>query len=261
MRRLAVAALLCAAALAAGCAAPGRPPLTASPDVGPNFAVPDERSRMVYLARQEWALFGRPVVIENGTGDPLLAFDEGSATHEAQAPMLARVLMYWYGVSRLPIVGHQGELRPWSAAFISWVAKSAGLGPDEFPPTVLHWNYIERFFAADGTGRFAARDPVRYAPRVGDLVCNARGGTSADFFEPAPRRVSLRSRRRGARRRARRDRRQRRRRGRAHTARHRRAGPARAAPAPAVGRGDRAARGRVTSTPPPSTSRRGCLRD
>jgi len=181
MRRLAVAALLCAAALAAGCAAPGRPPLTASPDVGPNFAVPDERSRMVYLARQEWALFGRPVVIENGTGDPLLAFDEGSATHEAQAPMLARVLMYWYGVSRLPIVGHQGELRPWSAAFISWVAKSAGLGPDEFPPTVLHWNYIERFFAADGTGRFAARDPVRYAPRVGDLVCNARGGTSADF--------------------------------------------------------------------------------
>jgi len=181
MRRLALPALLCAAALAAGCAAPGRPPLAAAPEVGPNFDVPDARSRMIYLARQEWRLFGRPVVIENGTEDPALAFDDGEATHEVQAPMLSRVLMYWYAVSRLPIVGYQGELRPWSAAFISWLAKGAGLMPEEFPPTVLHWDYIERFLAAGGGERFVARDPARYAPRAGDLVCNARAGNSADF--------------------------------------------------------------------------------
>jgi len=159
---------------AAGCAAPGRAPLTPSPDVTPNFVVPDIRSRMVHLARQEWTLFGRPIVIDADAGDPALGFDEDAATHEAQGPMLSRVLMYWYAVTRLPIVGRHGELRPWSAAFIAWLARGAGLTPAEFPSTVLHWDYIERFLAPGDDERFAARDPTSYAPRVGDLVCNAR---------------------------------------------------------------------------------------
>lgn len=179
MRMLALSLLLLAVA---GCAAPGRAPLTPSPDIAPNFAVPDVRSRMVHLALQEWALFGRPVVIDAGTADPVLNFDDGAATHEVQGPMLARVLMYWYGVTRLPIVGDQGELRPWSAAFIAWLARSAGLTPAEFPSTVLHWDYIERFLAPGDRDRFAARDPARYAPRVGDLVCNARNSASAPGF-------------------------------------------------------------------------------
>lgn len=181
MRRSPLPALLALVALVAGCAVPSRPPLTASPDVGPNFDVPDARSRMVFLARQEWALFGRPIVVEDGIADPVLSFDDGGATHEVQAPMLSRVLMYWYAVSRQPIIGYQGELRPWSAAFISWLAQGAGLLPEEFPPTVLHWDYIERFLAANDGERFAARDPARYAPRVGDLVCNAREGNSGGF--------------------------------------------------------------------------------
>ncbi|MCC6610927.1 MAG: DUF2272 domain-containing protein [Burkholderiales bacterium] len=169
----------------AGCAAPGRPPLTPSPDVTPNFVVPDARSRMVYLAEEEWTLFGRPVVVESGAGEPVLGFGDGNATNEVQGPMLARVLMYWYRVTRQPIVGHQGELQPWSAAFIAWLARSAGLTPAEFPSTVLHWDYIERFLSAGDRDRFAARDPARYAPRVGDLVCNARNSDEAPDFADA----------------------------------------------------------------------------
>jgi hypothetical protein len=179
----------------AGCAAPGRAPLTPSPDIAPNFAVPDIRSRMVHLALQEWTLFGRPVVLDAGVGDPVLSFDDGAATHEVQGPMLSRVLMYWYAVTRLPIVGDQGELRPWSAAFIAWLARNAGLTPAEFPSTVLHWDYIERFLASGERDPFAARDPARYAPRIGDLVCNARNSADApDFAEAA---VDLASLRRG----------------------------------------------------------------
>ena len=176
MSRLVFAAL-CALVLA-GCAtrAPERPPpLTALPDVGPNFLVPAAHERMVYLARQEWSLFGSPVVVRNHTDAPTLAFPPGTpATHEVQGPMLSRVMMYWYAVSRAPIVGTQGELRPWSAAFISWLARGAGFTHDEFPDTLLHWDYIERFLATRD-GAFVARDPARYAPRVGDLVCNSRG--------------------------------------------------------------------------------------
>ena len=169
--------------LAAGCAAPGPAPLTPSPEISPNFAVPSARERMVFLARQEWALFGRPVVTYDATGEATVHFEEnGVASHEVQPPMLTRVLMYWYSVTRLPVIGNEGELRPWSAAFISWLARGAGLAPGEFPSTVLHWDYIERFLEPRDGDRFAARDPTNYAPRVGDLVCVARSSFAAPGF-------------------------------------------------------------------------------
>jgi hypothetical protein len=180
------AALLLSAVLAGGCATPppprptGAPPLTPGPDVTPNFLVPSARERMVLLARQEWVLFGRAVAVRASDGTLQLAF-EGEATHEVQPAMLSRVLMYWYAVTRAPIVGRQGELEPWSAAFVSWLARSAGLPPEEFPPTVLHWDYIERFLGARDGARFVARDPRAYAPRAGDLVCISRSSAVVDF--------------------------------------------------------------------------------
>jgi Uncharacterized protein conserved in bacteria (DUF2272) len=176
--------LLGAALLAAGCTTATRPldppPLTPRASVVPNFVVPSMRSRMVFLAQQEWELFGRGVVVREEDGTAQVAFP-ANATHEAQPAMLSRVLMYWYAVSRSPIVGDQGELEPWSAAFISWLARSAGVAPDEFPPTVLHWDYIERFLRAGDGARFIARDPLLYAPRIGDLVCVSRSAAVTDF--------------------------------------------------------------------------------
>jgi hypothetical protein len=172
-----------AAMLAAGCATPptGAPPLTPGPDIAPNFLVPNPRERMVYLARQEWALFGRGVVVRQPDGAAEIAFDGDAAAHEVQPEMLSRVLMYWYAVTRAPIVGRQGELEPWSAAFVSWLARSAGFTTDEFPDTVLHWDYIERFLGARAGARFVARDPRSYAPRAGDLVCVSRSPAVAAF--------------------------------------------------------------------------------
>jgi hypothetical protein len=187
--RIAAAMLLLALA---GCTAvpppkpPARPPLTALPDVPPNFLVPPLRDRMVYLARQEWTLFSRPTLVRGADGDAKLAFAPGVAeSHEAQPPMLSRVLLYWYAVTREPIVGEEGELRPWSAAFVSWLVRSADLGGSDFPATVLHWDYIQRFRSP---GRFATRDPRSYAPRVGDLVCTARDETidGFDALRPGP---------------------------------------------------------------------------
>ena len=169
--------------IVAGCAAPGPAPLTPSPDISPNFAVPSVRERMVYLALQEWDLFGRPVVTYDTAGEGTVHFPAGVLpTHEVQPPLLSRVLMYWYSVTRLPIIGDEGELRPWSAAFISWLARGAGLAPSQFPSTVLHWDYIERFLEPEDGDRFAARDPASYAPQIGDLVCVARSSLAAPNF-------------------------------------------------------------------------------
>jgi Uncharacterized protein conserved in bacteria (DUF2272) len=179
-----IALIACAGLIATGCATRpiGAPPLTPSAAIQPNFLVPNVRERMIFLARQEWTLFGQPVVIRDGNGVVQVEF-EGAATHEIQPAMLSRVLMYWYAVTRLPIVGNQGELEPWSAAFISWLAKSAGLTPEDFPPTVLHWDYIERALKARDGARFAAHDPRAYAPKVGDLVCISRSNAVAGFAE------------------------------------------------------------------------------
>ena len=176
--------MACVSLLAAGCATQplGAPPLTPSAYVEPNFLVPTVRERMVVLARQEWTLFGQPVAVRDPNGVTQLEFG-GAATHEAQPAMLPRVLMYWYSVTRLPIVGYQGELQPWSAAFISWLAKNAGLTPEDFPPTVLHWDYIARFLGAPDSARFTAHDPRAYAPKVGDLLCLSRSGAVAAFAE------------------------------------------------------------------------------
>jgi len=202
---------LLAVLVLAGCAAPRpppRPPLTPSPTVVPAFPVPSARERMVFLARQEWALFGSPLARSgnggnggnggangaNGGSVSRLEFpDPTRRSHELQGPMLTRVMMYWYAVSAAPIVGTAGELRPWSAAFMSWIARAAGYAPAQFPATVLHWDYIERFLSPGPDDRFATRDPLQYAPRVGDLVCNARGGT-ASTMPPAD---GLRGLRRG----------------------------------------------------------------
>jgi hypothetical protein len=184
-RPAALAAVL-VALLAAGCASPRAPrpaerppPLTASPNVPPGFPVPSACERMVHLAWQEWTLFGSPEVVAQPEGGTRLAFaaDTGP-THELHAPMQSRVLVYWYTVSRAPIVGYAGELRPWSAAFVSWLARGAGHAPDEFPASVLHWDYIERFLRPRPADPFETRDAARHAPRVGDLVCHARGATA-----------------------------------------------------------------------------------
>ncbi|MDQ8016743.1 MAG: DUF2272 domain-containing protein [Bordetella sp.] len=72
---------------------------------------------------------------------------------------------------------------PWSAAFISWLAREAGLQAAEFAFSEAHADYAGAAWAA--TRREQAGQPTPYAlracdltrtaPRVGDLVCQARG--------------------------------------------------------------------------------------
>lgn len=81
---------------------------------------------------------------------------------------------------------------PWSAAFISWLARQAGLAEEEFVFSEAHVDYAGAAWqagieeAAGRPARYALRacDLTRTPPRVGDLVCQARGaGAGLDTFD------------------------------------------------------------------------------
>lgn len=81
---------------------------------------------------------------------------------------------------------------PWSAAFISWLARQAGLADDEFVFSEAHVDYAGAAWQASAeeqAGRptryaFRACDLTRTPPRVGDLVCQTRGADAGlDTFD------------------------------------------------------------------------------
>ena len=75
---------------------------------------------------------------------------------------------------------------PWSAAFISYLMKTAGFSRSEFAFSGSHADYVQAAFAAsdeEAAGRepayaFRACDIATTHPRAGDLVCATRAGTA-----------------------------------------------------------------------------------
>ncbi|WP_442287410.1 DUF2272 domain-containing protein [Variovorax sp. M-6] len=105
--------------------------------------------------------------------------DQGLASHELRAVEAA--------VDRVAVID-----TPWSSAFMSWLAREAGLGAEEFVFSEAHADYAGAAWqagldeASGGATPYAMRacDITRTPPRVGDLVCQARGaGADLDTFD------------------------------------------------------------------------------
>ena len=67
---------------------------------------------------------------------------------------------------------------PWSAAFISFVLRAAGVDAREFPPSAAHAFYLDALIADaerfPATAPFLPHEVAARAPEVGDLVCADR---------------------------------------------------------------------------------------
>lgn len=105
--------------------------------------------------------------------------DQGLSSSELQATRAA--------VDRVAVID-----TPWSAAFVSWLARQAGLADDEFVFSEAHVDYAGAAWQAgadEATGRptrsaLRACDVSTTSPRIGDLVCQARGtGAGLDSFD------------------------------------------------------------------------------
>jgi hypothetical protein len=176
-------ALLLGLALA-GCAVP--PPPTEPPLPYP----PAAADRVLRLAAAEWRDWGGTV--REAWAPP------GPDSPEAEAANFPRVLAYWRAVEedegairgnrpryRALLAGVPGDgavlwSEPaWSAAFISWVFRAAGVDAREFPPNATHSLYLDGLIADarafPATAPFLPHAPEEYAPAPGDLVCLDRG--------------------------------------------------------------------------------------
>jgi hypothetical protein len=189
MRR--AAAWLGAILLLAGCATQAPPVATLAP---PLPYPPSTRERAIRIALEEWREWGS-VVVEDAQPRPR-ATGPGLESSLTNFP---RVLAYWRAVegetgARAAIErnrnryatlvaqpGAPGELwgePAWSAAFISFVIRNAGVDQREFPSSAAHAFYIDGMLA-DAAGfpaqaSFIPHDASAYAPVPGDLVCADR---------------------------------------------------------------------------------------
>ncbi len=172
--------------LGAACAAPPRPP----PE--PPLAYPPAaRERMLRIAIAEWRDWGSLVLEADG---PRGTAPEGA---EARPENFPRVLAYWraldedegavarnrplYRAALAGTAGGEGLWREpyWSAAFISYVLRAAGVDRAEFPPAAAHVTYVDAMIATalrfPATAPFLPHAPSGRAPVPGDLICADRG--------------------------------------------------------------------------------------
>lgn len=193
--------------LLASCASPPEQPTSdeASPEASPQAyyagsghappfsRMPYERFRRadaVGIAVQEWQLFGKPVNDDPPDSRP----EPDPLTRPARQPgHWQRIGEYWWlgqNSNRREAAwtgmhdenGSEFDLRredyfAWSAAFISYVMRTAGAGP-RFPYASSHYVYINiaAHMTQGSTSGWAiyAERPEGYAPRVGDLICASR---------------------------------------------------------------------------------------
>lgn len=181
---------LAAAALAllAGCATPPvepgdggeRPPAFGAG--GRVVALPTPRQRLVALALQEWTLWGR-LRWDAATDTFEWPGDAPAPPQEYRPDFTSRVLLYWQGLRDGAAEPQEaqyadGSLVAWSAVFIGFLMRGAGIGEERFPASALHWHYLHRTATAPDPQGFEALDAAAAAPAVGDLVCAPRDGTA-----------------------------------------------------------------------------------
>ena len=152
--------------------APVEPPLSYPPSA---------RERILRIAVAEWRDWGSIII---NAGPPQ------SAPAESRTDNFPRVLAYWRAVpddegaiARNRALYREGSAQlwaepAWSAAFISYVMRTAGVDGREFPPSAAHSNYVDALVVDAArfpdAAPFVPHDPAGYAPRAGDLVCADR---------------------------------------------------------------------------------------
>ena len=149
-------------------------PRTSSPQ--PSLDRQAFRRRAVQIASRELARWG-----------------DGRTTE--MDPRLRKTLQdYWKtGVGRSVSEQQLGDrafqnANPWSAAFISWLMKTAGAG-NAFKYSGYHSAYTRAAIdnrLANNSNPFKAYRTTEIAPQVGDLVCTGRAGSGATYDNVRP---------------------------------------------------------------------------
>lgn len=140
------------------------------------------KQTILSLAKREWEFFGRQTVFFDGELESIPRVGMWEDDEEVYA---VRVNWYWRAVERPRYTGNDCK-QPWSAAFVSWIMREAGIPGGQFLPSDSHWGYLTRIMAAaehDPNGAFQPHGITEYQPRPGDLICATRG--NSDMSPPS----------------------------------------------------------------------------
>lgn len=185
-RRTPLLTVLASVVFLAACAGPRPAP---EPESYPPVSYPPQaKERILSIAYREWLEFGQPILDQTGEEARLLR----RGYEESDPQVFPHLQAYWNAV-RPEYAGYVREQRrryragvreglwrgePWSAAFTSYVMRSAGIHLYDFEWDAGHRNYVDAAIrSVDRYGREAVFQPyeiTEYAPRVGDLVCSDR---------------------------------------------------------------------------------------
>jgi hypothetical protein len=137
------------------------------------------------------AAFLRPLVsapkeaLISVAAEQWLRFDRSNKS-EIDDPQYKIVGEYWQAID-LNLNGKNRD-QPWSAAFISFVARKAGY--DKFEFAAAHSTYVydavEKRKANDISAPFWAFNVGDHKPQLGDLVCRSRGGSQITSIDSLP---------------------------------------------------------------------------
>lgn len=98
---------------------------------------------------------------------------------ENEPPLSTQIARYWAGIGdKFP-----GVETPWSAVFVSWCVKTAGATKQQFKFAAAHSQFVNQAIknASEVSAAFVGRALVDYAPKIGDILQNNRGGNRFDF--------------------------------------------------------------------------------
>lgn len=109
----------------------------------------------------------------------LTEFDSFRLIRENQQPLRGRIEQYWGELD----FAFKSVAIAWSAVFVSWCVKQAGADAQQFRFAVAHARFMHVAIqnANAGTGVFHGRRLDQYAPKVGDILQNNRGGNKFTF--------------------------------------------------------------------------------
>lgn len=128
------------------------------------------KTRLLQLAEREWEFFGRQTVVITADQESIPHVGIWEDEDDARSD---RINGYWQAVGEPELTGRNCD-QAWSAAFIIWLMRFAGVPENRFPSAISHRVYISQFLAETPNPLFVPHTLGEYLPKPADLICAIR---------------------------------------------------------------------------------------
>lgn len=140
-------------------------------------------TRIAAIACQENHAWFRTFIDADGRLGGQSVYEAENDTLADGAPAWRKVAAYWRGSGLATGCTNEVACRnfvvdtPWSAAFVSWVMRRAGLS--DFPASARHVDYVRTAWRQPTRNPYLLVSPHEATPAAGDLLCYVRANKRA----------------------------------------------------------------------------------